>query len=306
VISVEVRHLRNFLAVAEELNFTRAAERLHLAQQALSRSIRQLELLVGAELFFRNTRTVELTEAGEILVPLAREAVNAVDVAAEAVRDLTRGLTGRLRVGLAATGGIAITPTLLRTFAARNPGVEMEVRHFDFSGPTGGIAEGVTDVAIVRPPFATAVEQLVIGTERRFVVLPADHRLGGCDSVPFHQLLEEPWMTADTDATWCAFWRGDAHRREPAPAGAECMSFDELFEAARAHRAIGMVPESAVRSSAWPGLSFVPIEDVEPSLVVVAWRTDEQRALVRKFVNVAAEIRPTSLNDSVEEPAAVG
>jgi DNA-binding transcriptional LysR family regulator len=285
-VAIEIRHLRYFLAIAEELNFTRAAERLHVAQQALSAAIRQLEGMLGAPLFTRTTRRVELTDAGRAFLPLAREAVAKVDAAAQAVRDVSEGRAGRLRVGLMATGGLEQTPRMLRAFAERYPAVAIEVRHFDFSDPTGGLADGSTDVAIVRPPFATSLELLELGSEPRYAVLPADHALAGLSSVTFDRLVDEPWMTADTDQVWCDFWSGVAYRNGPVPQGAECLSLDELFEAARAHRAIGLVPESSVRSQAWPGLSFVPVEDIEPSRVVVAWRDDA--AVVRNFVALAA------------------
>jgi DNA-binding transcriptional LysR family regulator len=294
-VAIELRHLRYFLAVAEELNFTRAAARLHVAQQGLSAAIRQLEDMLGAPLFLRTTRRVELTEAGQAFLPHARDAVASVDAAAQAVRDVSAGRAGRLRVGLMATGGLEVTPRLLRAFAERYPAVAIDVRHFDFADPTGGLADGTTDVAIVRPPFATELEQLELGSEPRYVVLPADHALAGLAALTFDRLVDEPWMTADTDQVWCDFWSGVPHRDgRPVPEGAECLSLDELFEAARAHRAIGLVPESSVRSQAWPGLSFVPVEDIEPSRVVVAWRAGAENAAVRNFVALAARYAPSA------------
>ncbi|OLB80119.1 MAG: hypothetical protein AUI14_07840 [Actinobacteria bacterium 13_2_20CM_2_71_6] len=149
----ELRHLAYFLAAAGELNFTRAARRLHVVPQALSTAVAQLEDILG--------------------VPLAAEALAAVDAAARAARDTGRGLTGALRVGLAATGALPLTPHPLRAYARRYPEVVVEVRHFDFTDPSGGLWSDDSDVALVRPPFgADGLILEPIGTEPRHVVLP--------------------------------------------------------------------------------------------------------------------------------------
>jgi DNA-binding transcriptional LysR family regulator len=267
----EVRHLVYFLAAAEELNFTRAARRLHVVPQALSTAIAQLEDILGVKLFDRTPRRVALTGSGTTFLRLAREAVAAVDAATLAARDAGRGLTGRLRVGLAATGALALTPRLLRAFARRYPQVVLEVRHFDFTDPSGGMWSDESDVALVRPPFD--VDGLVlepIGAEPRYAVLPADHPLSGTGPLTFAQLAAEPWMDVPTDPQWCHFWSGAEYRSGPVPRSAVCLSQDDLFEAARAHRAIGLVPASVARAQAWPGLAFVEVSDIAPSVVSVA------------------------------------
>ena len=252
----EVRHLAYFVAVAEELNFTRAAARVNVVQQALSAGVAQLETLVGARLFERTTRRVRLTAAGEDFLPRAREALAAVDLAIATARQHANGAAGRLAVGLSSTTGLPATPRLLGGFAERYPEVELEVRHFDFTDPYAGLLTGETDVAIVRPPFATALELHEVAREPRYVTLPAGHPLAGREEVAFAEIADEPWMDTDTDPVWCAFWTAAEHRTRPPRVGAVCRSLDELFEAARLGRACGMVPESVARSRAWPGLAF--------------------------------------------------
>lgn len=286
----EVRQLQYFLAVADELNFTRAAERLNIAQQALSSAIAQLEALLGVKLFERTTRTVTLTSAGETWLPYAREAFAGAGRAADAARDLAAGRRGLLRVGLAATTALDLTPRLLRAFAERFPLVDAQLEHFDFEDPSGGLHEHRTDVALVRPPFSDhGLELVALGTEPRFAVLAADHPLAERASVDFAELADEPWMAVATDPLWCDFWQVAELRSEPVKVGAICRTRDELFEAARARTATGLVPESVARAQAWPLLKFVEVRDVVPSTLAIAWRSDNHLAAVDNFVNLATE-----------------
>lgn len=289
--------------MAEELSFTRAARRLHLVQQALSGSIAQLEAQLGVKLLDRSTRSVSLTVAGHAFLEPARDALAAVDRAVDVAREHAEGGSGRLRVGLCATSGLDLTPRLLSTFMGLYPQVALDVRHFDFADPRAGIADGTTDVVIVRPPFhQDGFELLEISREPRSAVLPADHALAGRESVTFGELLEEPWMDAVTDSIWCSFWRGDEYRQAPAPIGATCNSFDELFDAARAHRAIGLVPASVADVHAWPGLTFVPVDDIAPSTVAICWRAGDDRAAVRNFLGVVDRLLGTGERDAPVPP----
>ena len=143
-------------------------------------------------------------------------------------------------------------------------------------------------MAIVRPPFATALELHELAREPRYVTLPSGHPLADREEVAFAEIADEPWMNLETDHVWCAFWMCAEHRTRPARIGAVCTSLDELFEAARVGRALGLVPESVARSRAWPGLAFVRVADVEPSVAAIACRPGESRPAVRNFLAVAA------------------
>ena len=287
----EVRQLEHFVAVAEELNFTRAAARLHLVQQAVSGSIAQLESRLGVRLLERSTRRVRLTPAGRDFLDHARGTLAAVDEAVRAAELHADGRAGSLRIGLCATGGLEFTPQLLAAFSQRYPDVALQVRTFDFSDPRAGIGDGSSDVTIVRPPFQDdGLELLEVASEPRSVVLPVFHRLASRVSVAFGELVAEPWMDIQTDPVWCHFWRGDDYRDRPAPIGATCRSFDELLEAARAGRAIGLVPASAAQSQPWPGLAFVPVSDIPPTTAAVCWRPTDRRPVVRRFVTLAEQL----------------
>jgi DNA-binding transcriptional LysR family regulator len=303
-IRPEVRQLRYFIAVADELNFTRAAERLHVAQQALSAAIAQLEALLEIKLFERTTRTVSLTSVGAAWLPYVREALAAADRAAEAAGDLAAGRVGRLRVGLAATSALELTPRLLRAFAKRFPLVDLELKHFDFEDPSGGLHQRRSDVALVRPPFNDAgLELVALATEPRFAVLSADHPLADRAAVDFAELADEPWIHVATDSVWCDFWRVAEQRSEPPEIGAVCRTRDELFEAARARRATGLVPRSVARAQAWPDLTFVEVRDIPPSTLAIAWRSDNDEPAVRNFVNLATEFSTLSRSAATIHPA---
>ncbi|WP_432841309.1 LysR family transcriptional regulator [Dactylosporangium sp. CA-092794] len=290
--SIELRHLRYFLAVCEELNFTRAARRLHVVQQTLSEGIAQLEDIVGLRLFERATRPVRLTDAAVEWLPYARETVEAAERAHTAAVRLRDGRAARLRVGLAATAAFPLTPALLEAFRRRHPRVALSTRHFDFGDPTGGVLTGETDVAIVRPPFsADGVELLVIASEPRYVALADRHPLAGRASIGFAEIEHEPWIEIDeSDPVWCAFWRLTALRRRPPRVGATGRRLEDLLEAARTGQAAGVVAESVARAQPWPRLAFVKVDDIPPSDVAVAWRSGEHPPPVAEFIAVAREL----------------
>ena len=292
----ELRHLRAFVALAEELNFTRAAQRLHLAQQALSAQIQQLEERVGAQLVTRTTRKVELTAAGEALYAQAPGVLAALDAATEAARRAARGETGRLRIGLLATAALDFTPLVLRAFTAERPRVELSVRNVDFSDPTGGVRSGDTDVAVVWLPFATdglVVEPLF--DEERVGLLADDHPLAAKPELRAADLAGEPmgWVEG-LDTVALDFWTLAEHRRGPDGAGVAITGFDDYLAAIRAGRAVAAVPASIARSLPWSGLVRREIADLAPAQVAVCRRADDANPLVATFVRVAQDVVTTT------------
>jgi DNA-binding transcriptional LysR family regulator len=301
----EVRQLQYFIATADELSFTRAAARLNVVQQTLSTAIAQLEALLGIKLFERTTRRVAVTKAGAAWLPYAREALAAAERAAEAARDLAAGRAGRLRVGLAATAALDLTPRLLRGFAERYPLVELTIEHFDCQDPSGGLNDRRSDVAIVRPPFTDeGLKLIVIGSEPRYAVLAADHPLADREALDFAELADEPWVEIATDPLWWDFWRVAELRSAPPKVGAICRTCNELLEAARAGTATGLVGESVARGQSWPQLAFVEVRDIAPSTLAIAWRSDSRELAVRNFVDLATDLSTPSPSGPPAPPAA--
>jgi DNA-binding transcriptional LysR family regulator len=205
---------------------------------------------------------------------------------------LRSGHVARLRVGLAATAAFPLTPVLLDAFRARHPQVALTTRHFNFGDPTGGLLDGESDVAIVRPPFsADGLELLVIASEPRYVALSDQHPLADRASVSFKEIMDEPWIEVDeSDPVWCGYWRLTALRTEPLRVGASGRSLEDLLEAARTRQAVGVVAESVARAQPWPQLTFVKVTDIPASDVAVAWRAGNTSPAVGEFIAIAQEL----------------
>jgi DNA-binding transcriptional LysR family regulator len=190
---MELRHLQSFVAVAEELHFGRAAERLHLAQSPLSRQIRELERELGAQLFERSTRTVVLTNAGEVLLKEAREILAQLDRARWMVQQAERGEVGRLHVGFVSSAAYDIVPDLFTAFRSRYPAVEIVPHHISVSEQIERLRERRLHAGIVREPASGSplvFERLL--DDSVVVALPRTHRLVQCERIPLEALENEP------------------------------------------------------------------------------------------------------------------
>lgn len=294
-VDLDTRLLRAFVAVAEELSFTRAARRLVLAQQALSAQVQQLERRLQVPLFERTTRRVELTDAGALLLPRAREVLAALDAGVADLDALRRTTGATLRVGLSATAMVPLTAETMRRFRERHPEVELLVTNAGLDQPTAGLREGRVDVAFVRRPFVDdGISMVTVLTEERFAVLPQSHPLAGRAWVSPEDLVDEPWIWVEgADPRSRAFWSLEEYRGgRPLRAGTPINSFEEAFGAVAAGLAITCQAESAVRAvgAGFPQLRFVPLRGAAPAQVAVAWRTAHETPLARAFVRVALEV----------------
>lgn len=208
---MEQRQLQFFVAVAEELNFTRAARRTHAVQSTVSASIRALEKALGAPLFERSTTRVVLTEAGKALLPQARGALDQLDRARAAVDGLRAGITGSLRVGTLSGLTAVDLPALVGDFRRRHPGVHLSLR-VDAAGSEGllrGLRDHTLDVAFVGLE-TPAVPGLLIDPVTTFqprLLVAADHRLAGEERVTPAQVAGEAFV--DLPVGFCARTRTD-------------------------------------------------------------------------------------------------
>jgi DNA-binding transcriptional LysR family regulator len=294
-MDVELRHLRSFVAVAEELNFTRAAERVHIAQPALSAHIRQLEERVGCRLVERTTRRVSLTPAGEALFALAPAALAGVADAVRAAQSVAAGETGSLVVGLLATSGFDYTPRVLRAFAAAHPAVEVSVRNVTFDDPSGGVRSGDTDLAIVWLPFVDdglACEPLF--DDCRLAVMAESHPLASREQLSPEELAKQPFVwVEDIDPVTGAFWTLEAYRAgRPLRIGARITGFEDMFPALRAGQAIAAIPESVARGLPFPDIVLRDVEGLAPATVALCRRADDHRPIVEAFAQVAHTTPP--------------
>ncbi|TWF79449.1 LysR family transcriptional regulator [Pseudonocardia hierapolitana] len=193
---MELRHLRSFLAVADELHFSRAARRLHMAQSPLSQQIQRLEREIGVPLFRRNRRKVELTDAGLAMLDHARRAIDHAEQAAGAARAAGTGRAGRLGIGFLATAALALLPAVLPTFRRAAPDAELRLTEAGSQDLLRALHRGELDVAFTRPPAPTAeLTAAVVWREPVIAVLPAGHPLCAAPDVRLADLHGEDFVT---------------------------------------------------------------------------------------------------------------
>ncbi len=191
-MDIELRHLRAFVVVAEELNFTGAAKRLFIAQQASSTQIRQLEDRIGAKLLERNTRSVSLTTAGEVLLGQARLLLADADTVVSATR--AAGATHTpLTVGFVAAVDHPEMSHALDRFSESHPEVELMINFGDQLDPTGGLRDGQADVAFVYGPFDhCGLDLTPVYSEPLGIALAESHHLASAASVTVEDVIAEP------------------------------------------------------------------------------------------------------------------
>src|SRR5215472_12044100 len=274
-MDVHLRDLRYFVAVAEELNFTRAAERLHISQPALSKQIQGLETALRAQLFLRDRRQVSLTAAGEALLNVARPLLDrwADGTAAVAAAADAR----RLRVGTLTSIGRDLYPGIIDHFAKREPGWRLELRSFSWADPTAGLRRHVTDATFLWLPVgADDIATRVLISEPRYAVLSAGHPLAGRRAVTFAEIAGEPFVALPrTAGPLRDFWLAtDRRAGRPAIIAAEVTSTDEKFEIVSTGAAVALVSEGNAVMYDRPGVVCVPVSDLGPARLAVGWRQD--------------------------------
>lgn len=288
---MELRHLRYFVAVAEELSFTRAAERLHMAQPALSVQIRQLEGELGVSLFDRSRRSISLTEGGSVMLTEARRLLALLDNAVELVRRTGSGAVGRIAIGFVPSASNAALPPLLRRFSQTHPEVAMHLREMAPGELVRRLHAGDLDVCFLYLPFSDpSLDQAVIAREAFVVALPADHRLAGRAAVDVRELAGEPFVIP-------------AQHGMP---GLNAQVLDICREAGFAPRAVhddvwlvqtmvglvaagagvALVPASA-RALAPDGVVYRPLREpvVHEVELAAVWRRDDRAAVLRAFLD---------------------
>ncbi|MET8752009.1 LysR substrate-binding domain-containing protein [Streptomyces sp. NPDC004667] len=278
---MELRTLRYFVAVAEELHFGRAATRLHMSQPPLSRAIKQLEADFGALLFARSAAGVRLTPAGTVLLDEARALLDHADRV-------------RLRVS-AAAGVAAITvgilgdgtdPAALRLAAAyrrRHPGIDIRVRDTDLTDPTCGLRNGLVDVALTRAPFdESALTVRELRADPVGVVLRADDPLARHDRLRLADLNDRRWFQfpQGTDPLWQSYWNGGISREGPV-----VRTVQECVQAVLWNGTVGLAPLGDHLHA--EQLAVVPLIDMAPSRVVAVWNKGDVNPLIRSFIETA-------------------
>ncbi|WP_022927130.1 LysR substrate-binding domain-containing protein [Patulibacter americanus] len=291
---MELRQLRYFVAVAEELHFTRAAARLNLAQSALSSQIRHLEAEVGGPLFVRSTRRVRLTPGGEALLTDVREQLAALDVTLDRVRALCRGEAGRLTIGTLGPAPGNLLAALLGRMGSRRPDVRVEVRAFDFTDVFDGLLHGLADLAFVYLPLKHPdIEFVPLLREPRVVVLAADHPLARRASLRPRDLAAETFITQphEVQEPWRDFWAlTDELGARPRLSPHHGDKLEDWLLLIAHGEGIDTAPAVVTRYYAWPEIAFVPLVDAAPATLALARRRDVEHPLADEVVALVLDI----------------
>jgi DNA-binding transcriptional LysR family regulator len=287
---LDLRLVDYFVAVAEELHFGRASERLHIAQPSLSQQIRRLEQQLGVTLLERNSRNVRLTRAGEAFLREGRRALAQAQRAISATRAAGAEL---LTVGFYGSAGRALLPAVLTAFHQRQPVTEVSVREILF-GNIDEILDGKVDVAFTRlMPDQTELEVVVIATEPRLIALANTHPLANREALTFADLRGEsfivnPMVAHDgPPARWLAEQRRHGLRGRVA---AQARSTQEIMALVGAGRGVCLLPGAAALHDRRPDVVCVPVTDAEPAVVSLAWLPDRSPPTVKAFVATAREV----------------
>ncbi|MFD5191675.1 LysR substrate-binding domain-containing protein [Streptomyces sp. NPDC058357] len=277
---MELRTLRYFVAVAEELHFGRAAARLHISQPPLSRAVKRLETEVGAVLFDRSSAGVALTPVGAVLLDEARALLDRADRVR--VRVAAAAGAATLTVGVLGDSTDPGASRLADAYHRLHPRVEVRVREADLTDPTCGLRAGLVDVALTRGPFdETGLTVRVLRADPVGALLRADDPLARHGSLKPADLAGRRWFLfpEGTDAIWQSYWNGGEPREGPV-----VRAVQECRQAVLWNGTVGMTP---LNHEPGAGLTVVPLIGMEPSRVVVAWNEGDRNPLIRSFVRSA-------------------
>jgi DNA-binding transcriptional LysR family regulator len=293
---MNLRRLRYFVAVAEELHFTRAAERLGMRQPPLSAQIRELETEIGTPLFLRGTRGIKLTDAGALLLEEARDILKRVERAKVQVQRRARGETGSIVVGFAGATYLARTvPSVMLAFRDRYPDVIVHSQQSNTFALVRAILDGEVDAAFIRPPIADPDPLRIepIFEEEMVVVLPANHRLHNAEAVALASLAKETF-TLPPRSLGPGFYDGIMaafHKAGFSPSvGQEASTIVALPGMVAAGLGVSVAPKSLTQLSI-EGVVYRPIMGVKlRAPIALACRRVNPLPMVRNLFAVARTI----------------
>lgn len=292
---MELRQLRYFVAVAEHLSFSRAAQHLHLAQQSLSQQIGALERGLGVRLFDRDTRGTRLTDAGHVFLPEARAVLARADTALAVVQRAGRGEIGRLNLAFLASTANYTLPPVVRALRERFPDLELTVHNGQIDELVAGLRDGRFDAAFTRPPLVTDLATRTLATEPVCAVLPVGHPLATRAELHLADLADEDWVLTPRES-WPP-WH-EKYDRDFAAAG---FTPRVVHRASGVSNMLGLVAAgvgvtrlarsaSSIRRT---GVEFIPLTD-DRAETVVAWLPARDGPVQRNLLDVATDLAVTA------------
>ena len=303
---MEFRHLRYFLALAEELHFGRAAQRLSISQPPLSLNIQQLEASVGAQLFTRNSRGVQLTAAGQAFVPAARALLAQASEASREAREVAQGQAGELQIGFAGTLLYCGLPQVLQHFQASHPRLRLALRELSSSEQLSELVRDRLDVGFVHATrVPVGFEQVLVASQAMVACLPKDHAMAHRLSIELQALQGEALVVVSRAVS------PDYHERILAecelagwvpPVVHELRHWLSVVALVAQGQGVALVPE-ALAQSALAGAVFVPVSECSFRYDTrCLWRSQRDQAALKDFVESVSRMmtdRPDSSTQSL-------
>jgi DNA-binding transcriptional LysR family regulator len=295
-LALELRHLRYFVTLAQELHFGRAAAQLHIVQPALTAQLKALEEIVGVELIERTKRRVELTDAGRQFLKDSLAALAAVDEAGATAQRHARGQIGRLNIGYGANAALSgLMPAAVRRFRAAWPEVSIDLFEMAGSEVVEALASGAIDLGyavVLKKVDESTVETMSVGRWPWVLAVCDDHRLTRLASVGVEDVrgervavYGEPGGRIDLSSLFAAMPGLDLNEVQRSDRFANLMTY------VASGLGIAFVP-SAVGEVAFPGVSFLPIAAIIPNMEMhVLWRRDRASPVIRNYVSVLGRSR---------------
>jgi DNA-binding transcriptional LysR family regulator len=285
---MEFRHLRYFLVLAEELHFGRAAQRLSITQPPLSLNIQQLEASVGAQLFTRNSRGVQLTAAGQAFVPAARALLDQAGLAAREAREVSQGMLGSLQIGFAGTVLYRGLPQILQGFAVDHPKLRLVLRELSSSDQLIDLMHERLDIGFVHTTRVPAgFSQILVSSQPFVACLPAGHVLAKRKRLSLARLQGEPFAVVSRAVS------PDYHERILGLCADAGFSPEIRFELRHWLSVVSIVSQglgcalvpAALQQAGLPGAMFVPLDvDTPPYETHCLWKTDRDQAALGAFL----------------------
>jgi DNA-binding transcriptional LysR family regulator len=290
---MELRYFEYFIAVADELSFSRAAERLSISQPPLSQQIQRLEKELGVQLFIRTKRKVELTEAGKIFLEEARRTLAQADAAIKTAQRAGRGEVGRLVIGFVGSSAYGFLPTAIRTFRERFPDVELILKELTTMEQVEALSAGQIDLGFLRPPiFEDELEQESVQKEPFLIAVSEKHPLAHLPTAPLKALMHEPFILVprtlapgfyDQMIAICA--KAGFHPKMVQ----EAIQFHVIVSLVAAGLGIAFVP-SSIQTFQRADVVYLPLEQVTTQAEIVAvWRKNSSSLVLRSFLQVVRE-----------------
>lgn len=297
---MEARRLRYFIAVAEHLNFSRAAEALHISQPPLSQQIHKLEKAVGIQLLDRSRHHVKLTVGGRVYLDWARKIVGDIERAQLFAQRAHRGQTGRLVVGFMHSAPLDLLPRLLRHFSLSFPEVQLELQEMPKLEQLTALREGRIDVALLRPPIIDdALGSLTISRERLLIALPKHHAFARRQTLKLSMLSKQPFIGYSATLTVLNGVILQACRQAGFTPHVvqESIQLHTIITLVSAGIGVAIVPASAKKLQL-DDVVYRELQDVKiRTEIVLAWHLNYLSPVTLKFIDLAKQLHGQTRED---------